>query len=359
VMTTICVIGTELSASVQRIMVLAQVGILALFIVVAAVRLISGDVPARSIDPSLSWLNPLEISSYQGLLSGMLLAVFIYWGWESAVNLTEESENSSRAPGLAGVLSTVILLATYIGVAVTMIAVAGLEKVERFADDPGLFGAVADDVLGPFAFLLVLAIVTSGLASTQTTILPASRTSLSMATAGAFPKAFARIHPKFETPDFSTIVIGVVATVWYVGASIVSENFLFDSLSALSLMIAFYYALTGISCAIYWRRELGRSVKNFLLIGAGPVIGSAILGYLLYESAIDLAQPSASYSGTAVLGVGVPLAIAILFSGLGLVFMLIWRFSRGGTAFFRRHGGESVTPEITRGIALGPTVPGS
>ncbi len=359
VMTTICVLGTELSASVQRVMVLAQVGILGLFIVVAAVRLISGDVPARSIDPELSWLNPLEISSYQALLSGMLLAVFIYWGWESAVNLTEESEDSARAPGLAGILSTVILLVTYIGVAVTMVAVAGLDKVERFADDPGLFGAVADDVLGPFAFLLVLAIVTSGLASTQTTILPASRTSLSMATAGAFPKAFARIHPKFDTPDFSTIVIGVVATVWYIGASIISENFLFDSLSALSLMIAFYYALTGIACAIYWRRELGRSIGNFLMIGAGPVIGALILGYLLYESAIDLAQPDASYSGTAVFGIGVPLAIAILFTVMGLIFMLAWRFSAGGKEFFGRHGGESVAPEIARGLALGPTAPGS
>jgi amino acid transporter len=354
VMTTICVVGTELSAAVQRVMVLAQVGVLLLFVVVAEVRLILGDVPGRSIDPSLSWLNPLEINSYSALLSGMLLAVFIYWGWESAVNLTEESEDSAHAPGLAGVLSTVILLVTYIGVAVTMIAVAGLALVERFADDAGLFGAVAEDVLGPFAFLITLAIVTSGLASTQTTILPASRTSLSMASAGAFPKIFARIHPKFETPDFSTILIGVVAAVWYLGASLVSENFLFDSLSALSLMIAFYYALTGIACAIYWRHELTRSLKNFLMIGLGPLVGAAILAYLLYESVLQLADPGDSYSGTSIFGVGVPLAIAILFSVLGLVFMLIWRFGKG-RAFFERHGMESVPPEI----ALGPTAPGS
>jgi amino acid transporter len=251
----------------------------------------------------------------------------------------------------------VILLATYIGVAVTMIAVAGLEKVERFDDDAGLFGAVADDVLGPVAFLLVLAIVTSGIASTQTTILPASRTSLSMATAGAFPKIFARIHPRFATPDFSTIVIGVVATVWYIGASIVSDNFLFDSLSALSLMIAFYYGLTGVACAIYWRRELFGSIRNFLMIGVGPLIGAGMLGYLLVESARDLADPGASYTGTDVLGVGVPLAIAIFFSGLGIVLMFVWRFT-GGTAFFSRSGWESVPADVAR-TPLGPTAPGA
>ena len=347
VMTTICVIGTELSARLQRVLVLAQVGALALFVVVATIRLIAGEVPSGSIDPSLSWLNPLAIDDYSSLLSGMLLAVFIYWGWESAVNLTEETEDSARAPGLAGLLSTVILLGTYIGVAFTMIAVAGLDKIDDFGGDAGVFGAVAEDVLGPFAFVLVLAIVTSGLASTQTTILPASRTSLSMASAGAFPEAFGRIHPRFATPHFGTIVVGAVATVWYVAASAVSENFLFDSLSALSLMIAFYYALTGIACAIYWRRELTASLRNLLLIGVGPLLGAALLGYLLYESAIDLASPSDSFSGTSVLGLGVPLAIAILFIALGLVLMVVWRFAGGG-AFFERRGGEAVPVEVAR-----------
>jgi len=349
VMTTICVIGTEASAMVQRVLVLAQVGVLLLFVVVAAIRLAIGDVPAASIDPSLSWLNPFAISSYQALLSGMLLCVFIYWGWESALNLSEESEDSARAPGLAGVLSVVILLGTYIGVAVTMVAVAGLAKVEHFANDPGLFGAVAKDVLGPFSFLIVLAIVTSGLASTQTTILPASRTSLSMATAGAFPKAFARIHPRFETPDFSTITIGVAAALWYVAASVISDNFLLDSLSALSLMIAFYYALTGIACAIYWRHELRRSLKNFLFIGVGPVVGALMLFYLLYESVLDLADPASSSGNSAVFGIGMPLAIGIFFSLLGVGFMIAWRLGPGREFFTTRHALESVPPEIALG----------
>ena len=36
-------------------------------------------------------------------------------------------------------------------------------------------------------------------------------------------------------------------------------------------MIAFYYALTGFACAIYYRRELTKSVKNFFFIGVGPL----------------------------------------------------------------------------------------
>jgi amino acid transporter len=348
VMTTICVIGTELSARVQRVMVFFQVGVLLLFVVVGAVLLITGDVPDASISPSLSWLNPFDAPSYSALLSGVLLGVFIYWGWESAVNLTEETEDSSRVPGIAGVVSVLILLATYVGVAMVLIAVAGLKKVERFDDSVNVLGAVAKDVLGPLAFLIVVAVIISGIASTQTTILPASRTSLSMAVHGAFPGVFARIHPRFLTPDVGTITIGVIAVLWYVGASLVSDNFLFDSLSALSLMIAFYYGLTGIACAIYYRRELLQSAKNFLFIGIAPLLGAAGLFYLLIESARDLADPKASYTGTELFGVGVPLAIAVTFTAIGLVLMVVWRLT-GGREFFARRGFEAVHPDVASG----------
>jgi amino acid transporter len=350
-MTALVVIGTRVSARVQRVMVLSQVAILLLFVVVGAVKLITGDVPGRSIDPSLSWLSPFAVDDYSALLAGLLLGVFIYWGWESAVNLSEETEDSAKAPGLAGVTSTVILLVTYVGVAVVLIAVAGLQRIERFDDDAGVLGAVGTQVLGgDLGKLLVVAIIISGIASTQTTILPASRTSLSMASAGAFPRRFARIN-RFLTPGFGTIAIGLVATAWYVGASIVSDNFLFDSLSALSLMIAFYYALTGTACAVYYRHQLLRSAKNLLFIGVAPLIGAAMLGYLLFESARDLADPAASYTGTEVLGVGVPLAIAIAFTGLGLVFMVLWRFLGGEPArrFFGRPAFEAVPEDVVAG----------
>jgi amino acid transporter len=315
------------------------------------VRLIFDKVPDRSIDPELSWLSPFGIE-YSALLTGVLLAVFIYWGWESAVNLSEETEDSSRAPGLAGLASTVILLVTYIAVAAALVAYAGLGRLERFDDDAGILGAVSADVLGSdLGKLVVIAVIVSGISSAQTTILPGSRTSLSMATAGAFPKVFARIHPRFLTPAFGTIVVGALATAWYVPGKLISENFLFDSISALSLMIAFYYGLTGLACAIYWRHELVRSAKNFLFIGVAPLIGAGMLFYLLYESVGDLSDPKQSYSGSEVLGLGMPLVIAIVFIALGLILMIAWRLigPPQGDEFFDRRPLEAVPHEVATG----------
>lgn len=349
-MTAICVYGTEASARLQRVLVFFQVGALAVLVAVAFVEWLTGGLPAHSIDPQLSWLNPFADTSYSALLSGLLLAVFIYWGWESALNLSEETEDSSRAPGIAGLSSTVILLLTYILVGMTVIAVGGTKEVASFGDNPGILGSIAGDVLGPLAFVVTLSIIVSGLASAQTTIIPSSRTSLSMAHAGAAPAAFARVHPRFRTPAFSTIAVGIVATAWYVGGSIASATFLTDSLQALSLAIAFYYLLTGIACVVYWRRHLLDSVKNFLFIGVAPLLGAIGLGYLLVESAIQLAKPGESSSGTSVLGVGMPLVIGIGFALIGIVLMLAW-WAFGNRSFFSRPGFEAVPPEIADGRA--------
>ena len=188
VMTTICVLGTELSAHLQRFMTLGQVAILLGFAIVAFVRLAIDDAPAQSIDPKLDWLSPFGVE-YSALLTGVLLAVFIYWGWESAVNLSEESRDSSRAPGLAGIASTVVLLVTYIAVTVALVAFIGLDRIEQFDDNARILAVAGNSVLGSdLGKLLVIAVIVSGISSAQTTILPGSRTLLSMASAGALPR---------------------------------------------------------------------------------------------------------------------------------------------------------------------------
>ena len=358
-MTAICVLGTELSARVQNVMIFAQVLALLLFAAVALIKVANGSAPDGAIDPSVSWFSPFALEDTGVLVSGLLIGVFIYWGWESAVNLTEETEDSETTPGKAAVLSTVILLVTYLSVAVAVVAFAGLDRVGEFADDDAILSTLATDVLGtPWDQLIVLAVLTSALASTQTTILPASRTVLSMARAGAMPSGLGRIHPRYLTPDVSTILIGILATVWYVPLNLLSENFLFDTLSALSLMIAFYYALSGFACVIYYRRELTKSVTNFLFIGVAPFIGAALLAFLFVRSVIDLADPEVSYSGSAFLGFGLPLVIGASFLILGAILMVIWRAGHP-TGYFERRGFEVVAPAVAAGDVKVPETVGA
>jgi amino acid transporter len=326
-------------------MIIFQVVALLMF---AVVLLVSGG----PLTPELSWFSPFAVDSASALVLGLLTGVFIYWGWESAVNLNEETENSASSPGLAAIVSTVVLLVTYVITTAAVVAYAGLGRVEDFEDDPGIFGALASDALpSPLDKLVVFAIVTSALASTQTTILPASRTALSMARQGAFPEAFGRIHPRYLTPHISTITIGVIAAVWFGVLFPLSENFVYDSLTALSFMIAFYYALNGFSCAIYYRRELTKSVKNFLFIGVGPVVGGLILAYLFVKAIDEYRKVDDSYSGTSVFGIGIPVVLGVGLLLLGVVLMLLWRLGAHEKFFGRRR--EIVDPEVASGQKLG------
>ncbi|MDI9886243.1 APC family permease [Streptomyces sp. HNM0645] len=322
VMTAICVVGTEASAHVQNVLILAQVASLLAFAVVAVYRVYAGTSSLGAVEPQITWLNPLGAGG-AALTAGLLLGVFMYWGWESAVNLTEEVKNSASAPGRAGIWSTVVLLGTYLSVTIAVVAFAGPAYLaENAAEEEFVFASLARQVLGGWDWLVLLAVSTSALASTQTTIIPASRTGLSMARRGALPAALARIHPRFRTPHVSTWAVAVVAVVWYLVVSQISENALLDSLTALSLLIAFYYALTGIACAVYYRRHLTESVRNFLLIGLGPVVGAVLLLWLLVESVIDMSNPANSYSGVSWFGVGPPLVIGIFIVVVGLLIMV-------------------------------------
>jgi amino acid transporter len=334
VMTVICVIGIEVNARTQRWLLGAEIVTLGVFAAVALVRVWAGDAPAGSVEPSLSWFSPFAVDSVGALTSGLLIGVFIYWGWDSLVTVNEETENSDTVPGRAAVLSTLILVGIYVVVSAAAIAFGGVERLA--GDESGdVLGLLAGDVFGSSALgkIVIVAVLTSAAASTQTTILPTSRTALSMARAKAAPEPLGRIHPRYLTPDVATWVMGALSIAWYVGLTIVSQNILFDSIAALGLMIAFYYGLTGFACAWYYRRTLTASLRRFLLVGVAPFTGGAILLFVFVRSCIDLGRADAG--STTYLGIGSPLVIGLGFLALGLVLMAIWRLA-GHREFFRR-----------------------
>jgi amino acid transporter len=339
-MTAITTIGIELSARTQWYLLSAEVVTLTLFAVVALVRVVSGDALPGAEQPQLAWFSPLAIDGgTSALASGVLLAIFIYWGWDSAVSVNEETENPAESPGRSAVLSTILLVGIYLLVATAAIAFAGAEHLSGEEDALSILGT---EVLGStFDSLLIVAVLTSAAASTQTTILPTARTTLSMSRAGGLPAGLGLVHPRYMTPHVATILFGALAIVWYVGLTIVSENILFDSIAALGLMIAFYYGLTGFACALYYRREARRSRTGLLFAVLAPAAGGATLTWVLVRSIIDLADPANSQSGDAWFGLGPPLVIGVGFMVLGALLMLMW--SRRERAFFRQRVGRRVS----------------
>ena len=331
VMTAICYIGIELSARTQQLLLGAEFVILVIFSIVALVRVYAGHATRASHHIAASWFNPFDVKGFNNFTEAILLAVFIYWGWDSGVTVNEETEDSSTAPGRAAIVSTLVLVGIYVVVAAAATAFAGPTVLANNSDD--IFAPIGKSVLGNgLDKLLIIAVLTSASASTQTTILPTARTVLSMARAKAIPTRFGDIHPRYLSPSVATLAMGAVSTVWYVGMTLVSQNVLGDSILALGLGIAFYYGITGFAATIFYRRELFKSWKNFVLIGVLPTLGGVILTALFVKSCFDLAKTNSG--STVIFGVGGPLVIGLGALVIGIPFMLLaqWRMP----AFFKR-----------------------
>src|SRR6266568_4680095 len=160
-MTVICYVGIEVSANFQKILLGIELTMLVVLSVVAVALESNGHAPPGHLTPSIQWLNPFHISSFSAFASGIILMVFIYWGWDTAVAVNEETKDKTRTPGLAAILST---------------------------------------------------------------ILPTARTTLSMAAYKALPASFAKVHPRFMTPTVSTIAMGVISIAVYVGLNYTSNG---------------------------------------------------------------------------------------------------------------------------------------
>jgi amino acid transporter len=343
-MTFISVRGLQIGERLQNVLLGIQYVALALFVGLAFWAVFTGTAPEGSTLPQADWFNPFAFTSLSGFTEAILLCLFIYWGWDTCLALNEETKDPKRTPGRAAVLSTVILLVTYVSVTVAAMSFAGLGSTGLGLGNDGnaedVFFALKDAVFGPWAWLLVIAVCVSAISSTQTTILPTARGTLAMATYRALPERFGRISPKFRTPGFATVFMSIVAIAFYVGMTLVSENVLSDTILSIGLAIAFYYAITSYACVWYFRREIFTGTRNFLFKGLFPLLGGLMLTAAFIQSAVDMYNPDYGY--TVIFGIGGVFVIGIGALALGVVVMVVWYFLPGSKPFFR---GESLNRE--------------
>jgi amino acid transporter len=341
-MTWICYRGIELSARIQTILLGLEIFTLALFAVVALIKVYTGH-PADSIRVSGSWFNPFALG-WGPLVDGVLLGIFIYWGWDSGVAVNEESRDRHRGPGKAAVVSTLILLLIYVVVTAAAQSFHGTHFLSINSND--VLSPLGHGVLGsPLYKLLTICVLTSASASTQTTILPTARTTLSMAKWDSIPSAFGRVHPRFFTPTVSTVLMGALSIVWTVCllAFNPKQNVLGDTISALGFSVCFYYGFTGLACAVYFRHDLLKSARNFFLAGLIPVVGGIMMGYVGIKAFGYYNTAGNNYSH-ALAGIQTPILVGIGGLILGIVLMFAsWPFF---PTFFHRKWWGAADPAV-------------
>jgi amino acid transporter len=334
----LCYRGIQVSARIQVALLVLEIVLLMLMSVVALVKYLTGHAPAGHGTFSWSWLNPAHFASPSIFMAGMLLMVFVYWGWDTTVSVNEETADADRIPGTAGVLSTVILLVTYFMVILSMQLFAGFGIHGVGLGNPNN----VNDVLSPLgsaifgksalgtvlARLLLLMVMSSSAATAMTTILPNARTTLSMAFHKALPPIFGRIHPRYLTPTFSTTSFAAISAVMYLAINWVSGgNVISDSVTACTFFVAIYLGVTGFACFWWYRKSLLTSQRSFWLQGVFPLLSGIMLFVILGWSVYYYTDPDQSYTTWHMpfwphWTIGGVLSIGIVTALVGLAWML-------------------------------------
>jgi amino acid transporter len=307
IITAMCVYGIRLTTDFQWVLVAIEYTAVIAFAVFAIVDVVASH-PVGSTAFSWGWLNPFSIKGVSALAAGLVLGVFFFWGWDTASNLNEETKDAEETPGRAGVISMFLLLVVFVLAAIAI----QMRVPEKTIVNQG--GSVlyyfAHSISPGLSVIMLLAILSSTVATAQTTLLPAARITYSMARDKVFPSIFGKVSARFKTPAAGTIILAVLSAI-VIGITTLSSsaNTVFGKLiTDIGILVAFYYGVTGLSCAWAFRKVLMRGLGVFLLVGLFPVLGGIALLWVGYE-VIVTGGTSVAVPTLIVMGAGIPLVI--------------------------------------------------
>ena len=296
-----------------------------------------------------SWFNPFAVSSFSAFAAGVSLSIFIFWGWDVTLTMNEETKDPEKTPGRAATVTVLTIVSLYVLLAVAMIMFAGVGDGELGLGNSeiqeNVFFYLSGPILGPLAFLVSLAVLTSSASSLQSTFVSPARTLLAMGHYGALPPKFAQVSPRFFTPGYATIVSSVVASVFYAVMRFLSEDVLWDTITALGMMICFYYGLTAFACVWYFRKQWFDTLRSTLFTFVFPLVGGIILAIMFVTTLIESMDPDYG-SGSSIGGLGL---VFVLGAGVILVgvIVMIWQKAKR-PAFFRGETLAKAAPESLR-----------
>jgi len=251
-------------------------------------------------------------SGLGSVFAGMVYTVLAFIGFEASAPLGEEAKDPKRTIPRAVILSCVLIGVFYLICYYGAIVYFGPDK----AADPknGFFAfnggdpwdGLASKVWGPFAILVLLAIINSAFANSNAGANAATRVGYALGRVGILPRALASVHPRFKTPYVAVHVQGAlgIAVALILGLVLGGPLLAFALLGTVAtLIIVCIYILTNLANIVFYTRE-HRDELNPVWNVIVPVLGIIIfIPVLIASFGID-------FFGLGIVGLAPPASYA-------------------------------------------------
>jgi APA family basic amino acid/polyamine antiporter len=184
--------------------------------------------------------DPFLPNEFTGVLKGVSAVFFAYIGFDAISTTAEECSNPQRDLPRGMIYSLVICTVIYVVVTLVITGMVNYSEFDNVADPLAyVFEKIDLTKIGFFVSLSAVVAATSVLLVFQ---IGQPRIWMSMSRDGLLPPKFAKIHPRFKTPGFSTIITGVIVTI----PSLFIESNIMTDLTSIGTLFAFVLVCGGV-----------------------------------------------------------------------------------------------------------------
>ena len=266
-------IGIEFTARANRCMLVIELVVLALFVVLGLLALYGGHGAGRL---TLKPVYDPSVFSFATVAGATSIAVLSFLGFDGISTLSEENRGNQNAIGRATVLSLLLVGALFL--LQTWIA-TDLARGMQFSSPGTAFYDIARLAGGVWLERIVLlaVVLANGIANAMAAQAATSRILFAMARDHKLPAVLATVHPRFQTPYISTLLVALVSLL--VGVFFSNRVDDLTRIVNFGALTAFLLLHLSVINHYFIRQHSGRWLAHL----ASPLVGLLVIAYVLYQ----------------------------------------------------------------------------
>jgi APA family basic amino acid/polyamine antiporter len=318
--------GIKESRNFSNLMVILKLGVVILIILVGGYLVFSNGLTYNWLPENDEGVKAFMPNGFGGVMAAVAGVFFAYIGFDAVSVLAEESKNPQRDLPKGMIYSLVICTVIYILLTLVLTGAANYKKFEGVGD-PLAFIFEPDNLnIGWMQFLVAICAVVAMTSVLLVFQMGQPRIWMSMSRDGLLPPVFQKIHPKFKTPSFATIVTGIV-----VGLPILftDKTFVLD-FTSIATLFAFVLVCGGVLLLPRKQKEPGRFHLPFIpakfifpaiIFGAIAIVAAFAPGYFSSLFVFSGEDVNLTFNISAIIFwmIAIILAVAAIFRNWSLI----------------------------------------